>query len=349
MHRTTAALAVTTVVAIATIVVSGENPLNPHNAVGSARHAALVAAPSAVVPDTTPLTGTPTLTTTITATPSFSATVTATAPVATPTRTPLTTPLPSPTATPNTHPGFGGIPWANGEYSVWSIAGRAVHGTAWQLLAHSGHEWIDLSATREIAYGTPSTFTSRLAFDANTYLLRRYDGVEDAPASALRATLFGPNLAYTLYASWRHAGCVVARRAVPPKTLIVGLMPDLLRAAPLLAPRAAPSLLKQPGRYLLFDPYGKRLLTTATYTVLRHETLSTILGRVSTLHVRFREGSQPALDLWYTTTPGHIVVKWGLPGIFGATLSHYEPSSARLTLPVTPLRLKLPAREAACQ
>lgn len=335
-----------------TIAIAGDNLLAPHDAVKAARRALLAApAPSATVHATTPLTATPTIT------PTIMATVTVTAPVGTPTRgpfttptrTPITTPLPAPTATPNPHPGFGPVLWANGEYSVWSIAGRNLRGTAWQLLTRSGHEWIDLSATRESAYGLPSTFTSRLAFDANTYLPRRYDGVEDAPASALRATLFGPNLAYSLYASWRRAGCVVARRAVPPKTMVVGLMPDLLRTASLLGPRAAPGLLKQPGRYLLFDPYGKRLLTTATYTVLHHETLATILGRVATLHVRFHEGAQPPLDLWYTTTPAHIVVKWGLPGVFGATLTHYEASSARLTLPVAPLTLKLPAREAACR
>lgn len=332
MHRAFTVISLLSILIMATLAVSTGGTHQIHGP-GSEQgmHAAALAA-------TTPVTVTPTI----------NVTATVTAPVATPTRGPLTAPLPSPTVTPNPHAGFGPVPWANGEYSVWSLSGRNVRGTAWQLLTHSGHQWIDLSATRETAYGRLSTFTSRLAFDANTYLLRRYDGVQDAPASVLRATLFGPKLAYTSYTSWARAGCAAARRAVPPKTLISGLMPDLLRAAPLLGQQTAPALLKQPGMYLLFDPYGKRPLTTATYTVLRHETLSTILGRVATLRVRFREGSQPALDLWYTTTPAHIVVKWGMPDIFGATLTHYEPASARLTLPVAPLILKLPARDAAC-
>lgn len=340
MHRSTTAVTLASVLALAAIAaVGGRSP----QASGAPR--TLLAAVTPVTPSPTPTaprlpTAPPRLPT---ATPALTATVPATTPTPLATRTPrpLTTPLPTPTLSPGLlHPGFGAVPWANGEYSVWTLSGRYVHGTAWQLLTRSGHQWIDFSATRETAYGQASTFTSRLAFDVNTYLLRRYDGVEDAPASALRATLFGPALNYTSYKAWGQARCVVSRATVPPTTAAFGLLPDLLRATPLRG--------KQSGAYPLFDPYGRSLVTTGRYTTLHHDVLSTILGRVNTLRVEFHEGSQPTLDVWYATTPAHTVVKWGMPGIFGATLTHYEAQSTRTALPIPPVTLKLPARDAAC-
>lgn len=316
------------------------------------------------------VTGTLPATGTVQATPSPRATATATATATFTARARATTPTPPPTATsrptatprptPNLHPGYGSVPWARGEYYVWTITGRdIVNGTAYQLFTRSGHQWIDSSAytlmeqRRYALLPSATIFTGRTAFDANTYKLRRYDGVgalrSDDPdttgvSSVLRATLFGPHLDYTSYQSWRHpgrAGCTVVRgRRAPENTMAYGMMADLLRT---ITPRAT-----GPVGYTIFDPYSREPAVAASYLVLGRETLSTILGKIPTTHVRFREGSQASLDLWYATSLGHIVVKWGLPGRFGATLAHYEKSSDRTSPPVSPPAVALPKGSVAC-
>jgi len=320
------------------------------------------------VTGTLPATGTvqatpsPRATATATATATFTARARATTPHPTPTPPPTATsrPTATPRPTPNLHPGYGSVPWARGEYYVWTITGRdIVNGTAYQLFTRSGHQWIDSSAytlmeqRRYALLPSATIFTGRTAFDANTYKLRRYDGVgalrSDDPdttgvSSVLRATLFGPHLDYTSYQSWRHpgrAGCTVARgRRAPENTMAYGMMADLLRT---ITPRAT-----GPVGYTIFDPYSREPAVAASYLVLGRETLSTILGKIPTTHVRFREGSQASLDLWYATSPGHIVVKWGLPGRFGATLAHYEKSSDRTSPPVSPPAVALPKGSVAC-
>jgi len=266
-------------------------------------------------------------------------------------------------ATPNPHPGFGAVPWAQGEYYEWTIAGRDItRGTAYQLFTRSSHQWIDTSAytlTQQQRYAllpSVTTFASRTAFDTNTYALRRYDAVglrqsndpDAVPAgSVLRATLFGSHLDYTSYQSWGPAsgvprqGCTVAKGLLTPaKTVAYGMMQDLLRT---IAPDAT-----GPVTYTVLDPYGKRPTAAASYRILGHETLATILGKVATVHVRFIEGAQAPLDVWYTTGRGRLVVKWGVPGSFGATLSHYQKSSARTALSVLPPKVTLPAKSLAC-
>jgi len=323
-----------------------------------------------VVTGTPPATGTATVTARATPSPRVTA-ATRTATAATRTATAATrtaTPRPTatarsvvtPRATPNPHPGFGDAPWAPGEYYVWTIAGRdIVSGTAYQLFTRSGHQWIDSSAytlveqRRYALLPSVTTFTGRTAFDTNTYKLRRYDAVgalrSDDPdttpvGSVLRATLFGPHLDYTSYQTWSrpgHAGCTIAKgRRAPETTTAYGMMADLLRT---ITPRAT-----GPATYTVFDPYSREPAAPASYLVLGHDTLSTILGKVATVHVRFREGSQAPLDIWYATTPGHVVVKWGVPGRFGATLARYEKSSARVALPVSPPTVALPTGSAAC-
>ena len=321
----------------------------------------LVATARATITGTAVVSATATITTTpvVTATPTITATA---APRLTPTRT--ATPHPTaPRATPNPHPGFGAVPWARGEYYEWTIAGRDItRGTAYQLFTRSGHQWIDTSAysmTQQQRYALlPSitTFASRTAFDTNTYLLRRYDAVglrqsndpDAVPASSvLRATLFGPHLDYTSYQSWGpvsgvpRQGCTVAKGLLaPPKTAAYGMMQDLLRT---IAPDAT-----APVTYTVLDPYGKRPTATASYRILGHETLATILGKVATVHVRFLEGAQAPLDVWYTTGQGRIVVKWGEPGAFGATLSRYQQSSARTALSIASPKVTLLAKNLAC-
>jgi len=332
----------------ATTIVGGATPTP--DIVGTARAAitgtAVVSATAAV---TTPVvTATPTITATASPTPTRTATPRATV---------------AARATPNPHPGFGSVPWAQGEYYEWTIAGRDItRGTAYQLFTRSGHQWIDTSAytlTQQQRYAllpSVTTFASRTAFDTNTYALRRYDAVglrqsndpDAVPAgSVLRATLFGPHLDYTSYQSWGPAsgvprqGCTVAKGLLAPsKTVAYGMMQDLLRT---IAPDAM-----GPVTYTVLDPYGKRPAAAASYRILGHETLTTILGKVATVHMRFLEGAQPALDVWYTTGRGRLVVKWGVPGSFGATLSHYEKSGARTALSVLPPKVTLPAKSLAC-
>lgn len=224
---------------------------------------------------------------------------------------------------------------------MWSISGPHVRGTAWQLLTRIGHQWIDQSAQREQFYGTPATFTSRLAFDVNTYRLRRYDGTEDAPSSVLHATLFGTHLDYTAYLPWKHSGCLVAKKSAPVNTMAYGMMADLLRATPLR--------MKQSGFYPLFNPYGARLTVMASYSIVGRETLKTILGKQQAIHVRFLEGAQPPLDVWYGAGGAHLVLQYGQPGSFTATLTHVEAHSSRTALPVAAVKLVLKGKNAACQ
>jgi len=258
-----------------------------------------------------------------------------------PTATPAYAPRPTPT--PDLHPGFGAVPWTTGEYSVWTIDGLHIHGTAYGLLTRLGHQWIDSSATQEQAYGLPSAFASRLAFDVNTYRLRRYDGVEDTPASVLHATLFGPHLDYTSYQSWGRAGCTVAKGGLAPVTTAAyGMMADLLRAKIKTLRDGAR------GAYTVFDPYGARPTASASYTVQGHEILATTLGTFNTAHVRFLEGAQPPLDVWYRTGDTHPIVKFGQRGVYGATLTHYEAHSARVALPVLSPVLKLTGKNTPC-
>jgi len=356
-HLAYASAAVIPATSATPTIVSGVTP--PPDILGTAR-AAITG--TAVVSATAPVTTTPV----VTATPTITATATPT-PTRTatprPTRTATPRPTVAPRATPNPHPGFGAVPWAQGEYYEWNIAGRDItRGTAYQLFTRSGHQWIDTSAytmTQQQRYALlPSitTFASRTAFDTNTYLLRRYDAVglrqsndpDAVPAgSVLRATLFGPHLDYTSYQSWGplsgspRQGCTVAKGLLAPaRTAAYGMMQDLLRT---IAPDAT-----GPVTYTVIDPYGKRPTATASYRILGHETLTTILGKAATVHVRFLEGAQAPLDVWYTTGRGHIVVKWGVPGAFGATLSHYEQSSARTALSVAPPKVTLPAKNLAC-
>jgi hypothetical protein len=303
--------------------------------------AAGVPAPRDTVP--VPTGTTVAATSTITATPSITVPVgTATVtPTITPTATATPSPTPSPTPTVNPHPGFGRVPWANGEYYVWRISGSHVHGTAWQLITLSGHQWIDQSAQSERLYGAPTTFTSRLAFDVNTYRLRRYDGIENAPTSVLHATLFGTHLDYTAYLPWKQSRCLVVKKSAPANTMAYGMMADLLRATPLRA--------KQSNFYPLFDPYGARLTVVASYSVVGRETLKTILGKQQAVHVRFLEGTQPPLDVWYGTSSPHLVLQYGQRGAFTATLTHVEMHSSRSALPVAPVKLVLKGKNAACQ
>ena len=350
-----AAAAVIAATSATPTTVSGVTP--PPDIAGTARAAI---AGTAIVSATATVTTTPV----VTGTPTLTATAATVAPP--PTRAATPRPTAAPRATPNPHPGFGAVPWAQGEYYEWAIAGRDItRGTAYQLFTRSGHQWIDTSAytlTQQQRYAllpSVTTFASRTAFDTNTYLLRRYDAVglrqsndpDAVPAgSGLRATLFGPHLDYTSYQSWEPAsptsgfprqGCTVAKGLLaPPKTAAYGMMQDLLRT---IAPDAT-----GPVSYTVIDPYGARPTATASYRILGHETLATILGKVATVHVRFLEGAQPALDVWYTTGPGRLVVKWGVPGAFGATLSHYEKSSARTALSVSPPKVTLPAKSLAC-
>lgn len=308
-----------------------------------ARHIALAAAVAAPLDTATTPTATPVVVTaTVTATASITAPVgTATAtPTVTPTAT--ITPTPTATATPtvNPHPGYGRVPWASGEYEVWTIAGPHVHGTAWQLLTQSGRQWIDQSALHERLNGTLTTFTSRLAFDANTYRLRRYDGIEDVPASVLHATLLGTRLDYSSYLAWKSGGCAVVKKAAPANTLAYGMMADLVRATPLRG--------KQSGFYPLFDPYGTRLTVVASYSIVGRETLKTILGKQSAVHVRFYEGTQPPLDVWYGTSGGRLALQFGTHGVFTATLTHVEARSKRSSLPVPAIKLALKGKSAAC-
>lgn len=348
-HPAYASAAVIPATSATPTIVSGVTP--PPDILGTAR-AAITG--TAVVSATAPVTTTPV----VTATPTITATASPT-----PTRTATPRPTVAPRATPNPHPGFGAVPWAQGEYYEWKIAGRDItRGTAYQLFTRSGHQWIDTSAytmTQQQRYAllpSMTTFASRTAFDTNTYLLRRYDAVglrqsndpDAVPAgSVLRATLFGPHLDYTSYQSWGPAsgvprqGCTVAKGLLaPPRTAAYGMMQDLLRT---IAPDAT-----RPVTYTVIDPYGKRPMATASYRILGHETLTTILGKAATVHVRFLEGAQAPLDVWYTTGQGRIVVKWGVPGAFGATLSHYEQSSARTALSVAPPKVTLPAKNLAC-
>ncbi len=231
-----------------------------------------------------------------------------------------------------------------GEYYVWQVNGRNVQGTAWQLFTHAGHQWADNSALRETTSdnGVTSTrtFVSRLAFDVNTYLLRRYDAVEDAPASILHATLFGPHLDYTSYQSWAPTGCTAAHRLVPVSAMASGMLEDLLRTTRLLAP--------QRSTYGVINPYGTPAIALAYYFVVGRERLPTVLGNVPTVHVRFVETPSPPLDVWYTDNTAHIVVKFGTRGVYGAVLQHYEPRSARVSLPVALPRPPLAHQYVGC-
>ncbi len=265
------------------------------------------------------------------------------------------TPTPSPT--PNPHPGFGAVPWSTGEYHQWQVTGPNVTGTAWQLLTHSGHEWVDFSALVERSYGVTSTFTSRLSFDANSYRLRRYDGVQDVPASVLRATLSGQRLASTLYASWSGKGCTTGTRPAPPGTMAYGQMADVMRAS-VLRPG-------QSGSYLLFDPFGSRPLVRATYAISPSQTLainrsampaavasqtaSASTAGVAAIPVLFREGAQPPLVVWYAVAAPHAVLQWTIPGVLTATLTHYEAGGTRTALPVAVPVIPLKGTEAACR
>jgi len=323
------------------------------------------------------------VTATVTTTATATATVTVTTPTATrtpaatrtaratatrtatphPTARPTARPTATPRATPNPHPGFGAAAWTQGEYYAWTISGRdIVSGTAYQLYTRSGHQWVDSAAytlVEQQKYAlmpSATTFASRIAFDVNTYRLRRYDGVglrqsndpdDSGAASVLRATLFGPHLDYTSYQTWgpasgaAHRGCTVTKGLMAPaSTVAYGMMQDLLRT---ISPDAT-----RPVTYTVLDPYGARPTATASYRIQGHDTLSTVLGTVATVHVRFLEGAQPPLDVWYTTGRGHVVVKWGMPGAFGATLAHYEKSGARTTLPVGAPKVALPANSMAC-
>lgn len=266
---------------------------------------------------------------------------------------------PQPTATPkpkgpSLHPGFGDVPWKAGEYSVWSITGSNLHGTAFQLYTIAGHQWIDASGLQQVqttpaltytlqpAHATSTLFSSRLAFDVNTYKLRRYDAIQDAPASVLHATLFGPSLDYTSYQSWAPVGCSATHTKVSINTLASGMMQDLVRTTQLLG--------TQHGVYSTFDPYDGHpaLNAVGTYAVLGHEVLNTILGRVATTQVHFAEGGSPPVDVWYTADAAHVVVKWGQRGVFGAVLTRYERSSTRATLPLPSPRLKLGGKNVPC-
>ncbi len=283
----------------------------------------------------------------------------------TPTPRPTATFIPRATATarpiapprpkgPSPHPGFGETPWQNGEYSVWSIVGGALHGTAYQLYTIAGHQWIDQSGLQQVQTTPPLTyslqvpkatatlFSSRLAFDVNTYKLRRYDAIEDAPASALHATLFGPSLDYTSYQSWAPVGCSATHTKVSVNTVASGMMQDLVRTTSLSG--------AQHAVYNTFDPYDGHPAVNAggTYTLVGREVLNTILGRVPTVMVHFLEGGSPPVDVWYTADAAHIVVKWGQRGVFGAVLTHYERSSTRTILPLARPRPSLGLKNAAC-
>lgn len=314
-----------------------------HNVAFAAAHAAPLDTVTATAGTATPVTAT----VTVTATPSVTASVGTATPSVTPaitaTATPSATPSPSPTSTPtpNPHPGFGRLPWAGGEYAVWTVSGPHIRGTAWQLLTQSGHQWIDQSAQRERFYGTLTTFTSRLAFDAGTYRLRRYDGVQDTPRSVLHATLFGTHLDYSSYLAWKKGACVVVKKSAPTGTAAYGMMADLLRATPLRP--------KQSGFYPLFDPYGARLTVVASYSVVGRETLKTILGKQQAIRVRFLEGAQPPLDVWYSTGGAHTVLQFAQSGVFTATLSHVEAHSTRTSLPIAPVKVTLTGKSAPCQ
>lgn len=278
-----------------------------------------------------------------TGTVTSTATVRATAkagPTGTARTRPIATATPRPRPTPNPHPGLGTVPWANGEYYVWTLSGPGLQGTAWQLLTRVGHEWIDQSALRQSSRGATSTFSSRLAFDATTYRLHGYDGLQDAPASVLHAVLSGTHLDYTSYLSGHRPSCTVASRVVAPTTASYGLMADLVRTTTLRDGQGI--------AYALFDPYGTRPLTTASYRVIAHQPLSTVLGAVLAVRVRFQEGAQPPLDVWYSANAAHIVLRWSRPGLLTATLAQYVPTSTRLIVPVAPPSLHLAGRNAAC-
>jgi len=261
-----------------------------------------------------------------------------------PTPTATATPRPTATPAPHLHPGYGAVPWSAGEYYVWQVNGRNVQGTAWQLFTRAGHQWADNSALQETTSDngvtSTSTFVSRLAFDVNTYLLRRYDALEDAPASILHATLFGPHLDYTSYQSWASVGCTAVHRLVPIRSMASGMMADLLRTTQLLAP--------QRSTYGVINPYGTVTVAPAYYVVVGRERLPTVLGNVPTVHVRLVEIPSPPLDVWYTDNRAHIVVKFGTRGVYGAVLQHYEPRSARTSLPVAPPRPSLAHQYAGC-
>lgn len=305
----------------------------------------------------TVVTGAPATGTPVVATPGATRIPIAAATTVTPTLSARAGRTVAPRPTPDPHPGYGAVPWRAGEYSVWTISGHdIVRGTAYQLFTLAGHQWIDSSAYTvvqqpQFAISTTTTSASRTAFDVNTYLLRRYDDVSlrqpnnpddklDAPlGSVLHATLFGPHLDYTSYQSYGHAGCIVARgRTAPANTVAYGMMSDLLRT---ITPHPT-------GTYPVLDPYGPHPTATASYTVLGRETVATIFGKVVTIHVRFHEGTQPPLEMWYTATPAHVVVKWGIRGQFGAVLTHYERSSVRTALPVPLPQVPLPHKSLAC-
>lgn len=337
--------------AFAVVTTAGVTPLaGPRSALAVSQAATATLTATIVAPPIggTVVTATPSVTATAplpsaTLTPRATGTVTNTMTAtptrtAVPTRTPTRTPIP--TRTPNPHPGLGAAPWSAGEYYVWTLKGPHVSGTAWQLITHQGHEWVDQSALQERAYGTLTTFASRLSFDANSYRLRRYDGVEDAPASVLRVTLAGQRLSYTSYQGWGRRGCTAAGRIVPANTLAYGMMADLLRTTALRK--------GQGGPYAVFDPYGSRPIATASYVVTATQTLSTSIGRIAAVGVYFWEGAQPPLDIWYSAAGAHTVVQWSTPGVVTATLTHYEASSARKILPVAVPTVKLTGRDAAC-
>jgi hypothetical protein len=232
-----------------------------------------------------------------------------------------------------------------------------VTGTAWQLLTHSGHEWVDSSALTVRSYDVTSTFTSRLSFDANSYGLRRYDGVQDVPASVLRATLSGQRLASTLYDAWDGKGCRVGAQAAPPGTMAYGQMADLMRASALRPGRS--------GSYPLFDPFGSRPLANATYAVSSSQSLpvtasgipattasrtaSTSAAGVAAIPVLFREGAQPPLVVWYEMAAPHAVLRWSIPGVLTAALAHYEAGSKRTALPVAVPVVRLSGTATACR
>lgn len=286
----------------------------------------------------TPLAGrTPTVTATRTPTTTPRATVTAT-------RTPVATRTPLPTATPrrgpSQHPGFGDVPWKPGEFYAWTLNGHNIGGTAWQLMTRSGDEWQDTSGLRQIDNGVFSSYSSRTAFDATTYRLRGYDSRQDKPATVLHATLAGSQLDYTSYQSWGHKGCSAFKRTVPANAVVPGMMADLIRTTRILG--------RQRASYPVFDPYGPLYIGKGSYSVVGHETLSTVLGKIPTVRVRFVEPSQPPLDVWYSTSPQHIVLKWATPGVFQAVLTHYEGHSTRVTLPAPPVQVKLSGKNAAC-